>query len=161
VSTGVDAVICLEHRSVTISRAGKENVMSATAVKHVAAKCTPPRILVVTNDEFLQHKLSRLFASKAYNLCFKKPAEQASKELSHLPDAEVVLLDISTSLKGLLHSLSSLKERHPKTEVVLLVPQSEMYFWIEAIHAGAWECLPKPVEGSELKAVLVKSINAR
>jgi len=135
--------------------------MSATAVKHVAAKGTPPRILVVTNDELLQHKLSRLFASKAYNLCFKKPAGRASRELSHLPDADVVLLDISTSLEGLLHSLACLKERHPKTEVVLLVPQSEMYFWIEAIHAGAWECLPKPVAGSELKAVLVKSINAR
>jgi DNA-binding NtrC family response regulator len=146
---------------VTMSRAGKENAMSATAVKHVAAKGTPPRILVVTNDELLQHKLSRLFASKAYNLCFKKPAGGPTKELAHLPDADVVLLDISTSLEGLLHSLASLKERHPQTEVVLLVPQSEMYFWIEAIHAGAWECLPKPVEGSELKAVLVKSINAR
>ena len=135
--------------------------MSATAVKHVAAKCMPPRILVVTNDELLQHKLSGLFASKAYNLCFKKPAGRASNELSRLPDADVVLLDISTSLEGLLHSLACLKERHPKTEVVLLVPQSEMYFWIEAIHAGAWQCLPKPVAGSELKAVLVKSINAR
>jgi DNA-binding NtrC family response regulator len=144
-----------------MSRAGKENVMSATAVKHVAAKGTPPRILVVTNDDLLQHKLSRLFASKSYNLSFRKPAGQASQGLSHLPDAEVVLLDISASLEGLLHSLASLKERHPKTEVVLLVPQSEMYFWIEAIHAGAWECLPKPVEGSELKAVLVKSISAR
>ncbi len=145
----------------TISRAGKENAMSATVVKHIAAKGAAPRILVVTNDELLQHKLSRLFTSKAYNLCFKKAGERASKELSHLPDADVVLLDISTSLEGLLHSLACLKERHPKTEVVLLVPQSEMYFWIEAIHAGAWECLPKPVEGSELKAVLVKSISAR
>ncbi len=63
----------------TMSRAGKENAMSATAVKHVAAKGTPPRILVVTNDELLQHKLSRLFASKAYNLCFKKPAGRASQ----------------------------------------------------------------------------------
>ncbi len=135
--------------------------MSATVVKHIAAKGAAPRILVVTNDELLQHKLSRLFTSKAYNLCFKKAGERASKELSHLPDADVVLLDISTSLEGLLHSLACLKERHPKTEVVLLVPQSEMYFWIEAIHAGAWECLPKPVEGSELKAVLVKSISAR
>jgi DNA-binding NtrC family response regulator len=151
----------LEYRPVTISRAGKENAMSATVVKHIAAKGAAPRILVVTNDELLQHKLSRLFTSKAYNLCFKKAGERASKELSHLPDADVVLLDISTSLEGLLHSLACLKERHPKTEVVLLVPQSEMYFWIEAIHAGAWECLPKPVEGSELKAVLVKSINAR
>jgi len=135
--------------------------MSATAVKPVAARSTPPRILVVTNDELLQHKLFRLFAGKAYNLCFRKPAARASQELSHLPDAEVVLLDISTSLELLLHALTSLKERHPKTEVVLLVPQSEMYFWIEAIHAGAWECLPKPVEVSELKAVLVKSISAR
>ena len=135
--------------------------MSATAVKHVAAKGTPPRILVVTDDDLLQHKLSRLFSSKAYNLRFKKPAGRASQELSHLPDADVVLLDISTPLEEFLHSLASLKEHYPKTPVVLLVPQSEMYFWIEAIHAGAWECLPKPVEESELKAVLVESISAR
>ena len=134
--------------------------MSGTAVKQVAAKSSPPRILVVTNDELLQHKLSRLFANEPYNLCFKKPAGRASRELSHLPDAEVVLLDISTSLEALLHSLACLKEGHPQTEIVLLVPQSEMYFWIEAIHAGAWECLPKPVEEAELKAVLLRSINA-
>jgi hypothetical protein len=30
-----------------------------------------------------------------------------------------------------------------------------MYFWIEAIHLGAWECLPKPVEETELKVVLI------
>jgi DNA-binding NtrC family response regulator len=134
--------------------------MSARAVKHVA-KSSPPRILVVTDDELLQHKLSRLFASTAYSFCFKKPAGRASQELSYLPDADVVLLDISTSLDELLHSLACLKERYPKTDVVLLVSQSEMYFWIEAIHAGAWECLPKPVEGSELEAVVVMSINAR
>jgi len=138
----------------------EENVMSATAVKQAAAKSSPPRILVVTNDELLQHKLARLFRKEHYNLCFKNPAARARRELSHLPDAEVVLLDISTSLEELLHSLPSLKDRHPKTEVVLLVPQSEMYFWIEAIHAGAWECLPKPVEEAELKAVLLRSINA-
>lgn len=138
----------------------EENDMSATAVKQAAAKSSPPRILVVTNDELLQRKISRLFANEHYHLCFKKPARRASRELFRLPDAEVVLLDISTSLEGLLHSLASLKERHPKTEVVLLVPQSEMYFWIEAIHAGVWECLPKPVEEAELKAVLLRSINA-
>lgn len=33
------------------------------------------------------------------------------------------------------------QEVHPQTEVVLLVPLTEMYFWIEAIHAGPWECL--------------------
>ena len=131
--------------------------MPAAAVKQATARGMH-RILVVTNDELLQHKLSRLFASKAYNLCFRRPTGRGCKELSHLPDADVVLLDISTPLEGLLHSLACLKERHPKTEVVLLVPQSEMYFWIEAIHAGAWECLPKPVEASELKSVLVKSV---
>jgi len=134
--------------------------MVATAAGHGATKSRSQRILAVTDDELLQHKIARLFAKEPYNLCFKKPTRRASKELSHLPDAEVVLLDISTSLEALLHSLASLKERHPKTEVVLLVPQSEMYFWIEAIHAGAWECLPKPVEEAELKAVLLRSINA-
>ena len=73
--------------------------MSAVAVKQVTASGNPPRILVVTNDELLQHKLSRLLASQHYDLCFKKPAGRASRDLSHLPDAEVVLLDISTSLE--------------------------------------------------------------
>jgi two-component system, cell cycle response regulator len=145
---------------VTISDQCEEKDMSATAVKHAATTGNPPRILVVTNDELLQHKLTRLSASKHYNLSFKKPAGRPSTELSRLPDAEVVLLDISASLQGLLQSLASLKERHPQTEVVLLVPQSEMYFWIEAIHAGAWECLPKPVEEAELEAVLAKSLSA-
>ena len=106
--------------------------MSATAVKQAAAKSSPPRILVVTNDELLQHKLARLFRKEHYNLCFKKPAGRARRELSHLPDAEVVLLDISTSLEALLHSLPSLKDRHPKTEVVLLVPQSVLLRSINA-----------------------------
>ena len=106
--------------------------MVATAAGHGATKSRSQRILAVTDDELLQHKIARLFAKEPYNLCFKKPTRRASKELSHLPDAEVVLL----------------------------VPQSEMYFWIEAIHAGAWECLPKPVEEAELKAVLLRSINA-
>ena len=124
-------------------------------------RACPRRILVVTSDDLLQHKLSRLFAHEHYNLCFKTPSGRVGRKLSHLPDADVMLLDISTPLEEFLHSLASLKEHHPKTPVVLLVPQSEMYFWIEAIHAGAWECLPKPVEGSELKAVLVESISAR
>lgn len=134
--------------------------MVATSARQTTTESRAQRILIVTSDELLQHKLSRLFANEHYKLCFKKRAGRASTELSHLPDAEVVLLDISTSLEGLLHSLASLKELHPKTQVVLLVPQSEMYFWIEAIHAGAWECLPKPVEESELKAVLLRSISA-
>jgi DNA-binding NtrC family response regulator len=116
--------------------------------------------LVVTNDELLQHKLTRLFAHEDYDLAFEEPAERVDRKLSYLSAAEVVLIDLSTSLEALLHALRSLKERHPQTEVVLLVPQSEMYFWVEAIRAGAWECLPKPVEESELKAVLVRSISA-
>ena len=134
--------------------------MAATAVKKIAAKSSPQRILVVTSDDLLEHKLSRLFAHEHYNLCFKTPSGRTGTKLSHLPDADVMLLDISTSLEGLLHSLASFKAHRPKTQVLLLVPQSEMYFWIEAIHAGAWECLPKPVEEAELKAVLLRSINA-
>ena len=135
--------------------------MAATGFKKIAVKSHSPSILVVTSDDLLQRKLSRVFGSKHYHLCFKKPTNPVSSQLAHLPDAEVVLLDISTSLEGVLHSLASIKRSRPNTAVVLLVPQSEMYFWIEAIHAGAWECLPKPVAGSELKAVLVKSITAR
>jgi DNA-binding NtrC family response regulator len=135
--------------------------MMATAARQTAAKNTPPRLLVVTSDELLQHKVSRLLAEEHCRLCFRKPGRRIGRDLSGLPEAEVVLLDVSGSLKTVLHALASLTERHPEAKVVVLVPQSEMYFWIEAIHFGAWECLPKPVEETELKAVLMDASRPR
>ncbi len=135
--------------------------MVATAAKQVDAKSTPSRLLVVTSDELLQHKVSRLLAEEHCELCFRKPGRRMGRDLSWLSEAEVVLLDVSGPLKTVLHALASLTERHPEAKVVVLVPQSEMYFWIEAIHLGAWECLPKPVEETELKAVLMDASRAR
>jgi DNA-binding NtrC family response regulator len=132
--------------------------MMATAARQTAAKGTPPRLLVVTSDELLQHKVSRLLAEEHCRLCFRKPGRRIGRDLS---EAEVVLLDVSGPLKIVLHALASLTERHPEARVVVLVPQSEMYFWIEAIHLGAWECLPKPVEETELKAVLMDASRPR
>jgi DNA-binding NtrC family response regulator len=135
--------------------------MVATAAKQVDAKSTPSRLLVVTSDELLQHKVSRLLAEEHCELCFRKPGRRMGRDLSWLSEAEVVLLDVSGPLKTVLHALASLTERHPEAKVVVLVPQSEMYFWIEAIHLGAWECLPKPVEETELKAVLMDASRPR
>ena len=135
--------------------------MMATAARQTAAKGTPPRLLVVTSDELLQHKVSRLLAEEHCRLCFRKPGRRIGRDLSGLPEAEVVLLDVSGFLKAVLHALASLTERHAEARVVILVPQSEMYFWIEAIHLGAWECLPKPVEETELKAVLMDASRPR
>jgi len=128
-------------------------------MKQATAESKPQRMVLVSDDELLQHKLSRILANQPCRIILKKPAGQAKREFPHLPDAAVVLLDISTSLQAILDSLSLFCERHPKTRVVLTVPLSEMHWWIETIHAGAWECLPKPVEEAELKAVLLRSIN--
>ena len=133
--------------------------MSGIAIKQAAAESKPVHMLLVTDDQLLQHKLSRILASQPCRITFRKPAGQANREFQHLPDAGVVLLDISTSLEAILDSLVLFCERHPKTRLVLTVPLSEMHWWIETIHAGAWECLPKPVEEAELKAVLLRSIN--
>jgi DNA-binding NtrC family response regulator len=136
--------------------------MVATAARQAPAKSRPPRILVLSGDELLQHKVSRLFAKEHYRLCFKKAGRRTGVALSgKLPDAEVVLLDVSGALKTVLPSLASLQEGHPDANIVVLVPQSEMYFWMEAIHLGAWECLPKPIDETELKAVLMDASKPR
>jgi DNA-binding NtrC family response regulator len=135
--------------------------MVARAAKQVDPKTTPPRLLVVTSDELLQRKVSRLLAEEHCRLCFRKRGRRIGRDLSGLPEAEVVLLDVSGSLKTVLHALASLIEWHPEARVVVLVPESEMYFWIEAIHLGAWECLPKPVDETELKAVLMDASRPR
>lgn len=132
--------------------------MSGTAVKQVPVQQTPPRILLVTKDQLLQHKLSRILANQPCHFVHQKPAGPAGRELSNLPDAEVVLLDICASITTVLHSLGSFGECRPTTRIVLIVPESEMYFWTEVIRAGAWECLPKPVEEAELQAVLLNAL---
>jgi ActR/RegA family two-component response regulator len=139
----------------------KEVIMVATAARQAPAKTRPPRILVLSGDELLQHKVSRLFAEEHYQLCFKKPGRRMAVNLSGLPDAEVVLLDVSGALNTILPSLASLQEGHPDANIVVLVPQPEMYFWMEAIHLGAWECLPKPINETELKAVLMDASKPR
>jgi DNA-binding NtrC family response regulator len=135
--------------------------MVATAARQAPAKTRPPRILVLSGDELLQHKVSRLFAEEHYRLCFKEPGRRMGVNLSGLPDAEVVLLDVSGALKTNLPCLASLQEGHPDANIVVLVPQAEMYFWMEAIHLGAWECLPKPIDETELKAVLIEASKPR
>src|SRR5262245_49847244 len=133
--------------------------MSGSAIKQGAAESKPPRMVLVTDDELLQHKLSRILPKQSCRIVLRKPAGQANWEFQNLPDAAVVLVDTSNSLESILDSLSLFCERHPKTRVVLTVPLPEMRWWLETIHAGAWECLPKPVEEAELKAVLRRSFN--
>jgi DNA-binding NtrC family response regulator len=129
--------------------------MAATAVTQSAAKSRTSRILLVTDDELLRHRISQIFAKDHYELTFWKPEGRFRQYLSRLSDTDIVVLDIWDSLKTALRSLQSFKKEHPRTKVILLVPQSQMYWWIEAINMGAWECLPKPVEWGELKAVLI------
>ncbi|MEW5978945.1 MAG: hypothetical protein AB1898_24385 [Acidobacteriota bacterium] len=102
--------------------------------------------------------LIRLLKDESYALFFQQSLWAGLSPSSVEP--EVVVLDVPDSLETTLRFLPSLKKSYAQAELVLLVPPTEMTFWMEAIHQGAWECLPKPVAEHEMKATLKGAVEA-
>ena len=70
---------------------------------------------------------------------------------------DVVLLDLEPPFEISFDLLSELKAQSPQTEVVFVSRFDDEWLWVEALQRGAYDFLPKPLELSELKRVLVQA----
>ena len=70
---------------------------------------------------------------------------------------DVVLLDLQPPFENSFDLLSELRARSPETEIVLVSRFDDKTLWLEALQRGAYDFLPKPVQLSELKRVLLQA----
>jgi len=123
---------------------------------------TKPTLLIVDDDEEIRTQLKWALEGE-YDLVIAADREQAVNLFSERRPA-TTLLDLGlppqpNECKEGLAALDEILAIEPAAKVVILSGQSERENAIQAIGAGAYDFLPKPIEPEILKLLLRRCIN--
>jgi pilus assembly protein CpaE len=72
---------------------------------------------------------------------------------SGLPSTDIIVLDVRGQTR-VPQALAALRRQHPRTPIVLVVSSLEPMFILEAMRAGASECLVEPLTQAEVQAAI-------
>ncbi|MGD0770201.1 MAG: sigma-54 dependent transcriptional regulator [Tepidisphaeraceae bacterium] len=115
------------------------------------------RVLLVEDDETERRALSTLLKSEGLAVL---AAENADKALGYLDEnVDVVLSDVHMGDVSGLDLLNLWKKRKPDTQFILLTGHSSVNSAVEAIKAGAFDYVTKPVNATELVLLIHRAID--
>jgi two-component system NtrC family response regulator len=121
-----------------------------------------PRLLIVDDDEEIRSQMKWALTGD-YNLSFADDRAHAIEAFREQRPA-VALLDLglpphpANPQEGLA-ALAEILAEEPRTKVVIVTGQSEKANALQAIGAGAYDYLGKPVDVDELKVVLRRAFH--
>jgi DNA-binding NtrC family response regulator len=116
------------------------------------------RILVVEDNEAERRALSQLLKSEGFTVF---GAESADKALGYVEEnIDVVLSDLHMGDVSGIDLLQLWKKRRTETQFILLTGHSSLNSAIEAIKAGAYDYLTKPVNPDELVLLVRRAVDS-
>jgi nitrogen regulation protein NR(I) len=115
------------------------------------------KILIIDDDEGLNHFLSRFFKRKGYAVTACANGKAALETLA-LQSFDLVLLDYKMPGLNGLEVLKNIKSTQVKTPVILMTAYSNTDTAIEAMKRGAYDYLVKPFERDELSRVVSEAL---
>ena len=116
-----------------------------------------PRIAVLDDEEIVRRELSRSLQKEGYEVESFADGETLLKRLA---DARFDLLLCDLRLPGLsgMEVMKAARAADPSTEVIILTAYASVESAIEAIRAGAFHYLTKPVKIAELKLLVRRAL---
>lgn len=118
------------------------------------------KILIVEDDDFHRQTLERLLAGPGVETMAVESAERALANVARFgPD--LVITDIRMDGMSGLELLYKLRSTLPEIDVVLITAFEEMQSAIDAIKAGAYDYLVKPLDLDQLENVVLRCFNDR
>src|SRR6266480_7058642 len=109
---------------------------------------TSGRVLVVEDHEAERRAVSQILKSEGFTVF---GAENADKALGYIEEnIDVVLSDLQMGDVSGLDLLQLWKKRRPETQFILLTGHAAINSAVEAIKAGAYDYLTKPINSDEL-----------
>ncbi len=120
-----------------------------------------PRILVVDDDPETCRFMRELLSEEGREIEMAESVEQA---LARLEDGrfELVLSDINLDAGGSgLDLLRAFKSRDPEVEVVLISAFGNLETALEAVEAGAFDFVSKPVDIAQVRDVVARALARR
>jgi DNA-binding NtrC family response regulator len=119
----------------------------------------PGRILVVEDSEMERRAISQVLKSEGYNVFM---AEDADRALSYVDEGvDLVISDVRLGDLSGMDLLNHWKKRKPETQIILLTGYSSVNAAVEAMKAGAYDYLTKPVIPDELLLIVRRAIESQ
>lgn len=114
------------------------------------------RVLVVEDQEGERKALSQLLKAEGFTVF---GAESADKALGYVEEnVDVVLSDLHMGDVSGIDLLSLWKQRHAETQFILITGDKSVNSGVEAIKAGAFDYVTKPVNPDELVLLVKRAI---
>src|SRR5258706_2018943 len=119
---------------------------------------TSGRMLVVEDHETERRAMMQLLKSEGFTIY---GAENADKAMGYVDEnIDVVLSDLNMGDVSGIQLLKLWKQRKPDTQFILFTGQSAIKTAVEAIHAGAYDYITKPVNPDELILLIHRAMDA-
>ena len=133
---------------------------------HHAGFASPPsephmktsRILVVDDDDSLRRVLQVQLEQDGYSVVTAASAQQAFS-LLQLRAYDLVITDLRMPGLSGIEVLKQVKSQYPETVVIVLTAFGTVETAVEAMKAGAYDFLTKPVHPEELSLVVARALD--
>jgi DNA-binding NtrC family response regulator len=117
------------------------------------------RVLVVEDQETERRALTHILRSEGFQVAC---AENADKAVGYLDERyDVVLSDLHMGDVSGIDLLHLWKKKQPETQFIVITGHSSVNSAIEAIKAGAYDYVTKPVNPDELVVLIKRAIEIR
>lgn len=119
-----------------------------------------PRLLVIDDEEAIGQTLKLHFSQLGFDV---ENANNATAGLAKLDEAsfDVVVSDIHMPGHDGLWLLEQIRERHPSVPVIMVTAFHDLDNTIAAMHGGAVDFVPKPIDLDELEQAIERALSSK
>jgi DNA-binding NtrC family response regulator len=137
-------------------RPREESMVTSVTESSTAVKAKG-RILIVDDELVVRDSLGKWFNSEGYTA---RPAASAREALELIPSAEfdIALLDIKMPGMDGMELQARLKEADPDLTVVMMTGYASVDTAVQALKAGAYDYITKPVDPDELSHLVANAL---
>lgn len=122
---------------------------------------SPRRVLVADDDAAIAATLDTILRRRlGCDVTLAATGDEALMALERRP-ADVILADMMMPGVHGLELISTVRKRHPYTDIVVLTGFSEDFPYVEVVMAGAKDIIAKPCSNAELEAKLLRVFQER
>ncbi len=125
-----------------------------------AQKTQTPQILLVDDDQHLLHSMGDWLKESGFETTLAVNVSSAKRELANRP-FELALVDLRLGTEDGFDVLAHCRTFHPSTSVILMTGYATVETGIEAIRAGAFDLVTKPLIDEELLMAIQRALSQR
>jgi len=118
------------------------------------------RILVVEDERTLAESLKRVLAREGYETDLSLSAEEALEKIGSTV-YDIIITDILLPGIDGIQILKTVKSRHPDQIVIIMTAYASLETSVEALRAGAYDYITKPIIHEELKQVVKNALRQK